>query len=733
MTQRRSSARVAAVFVLLLFAPPVLLSGLFVQPAHAQPQVCTTTYDPTDNVPDQQLAITSAGVYCFNAGTYDTQITVDANDVLLIGLGNDSSLVTIQPTFLTDNAPDLGSGSPSSVPAIIYVATGYTNVTVADLTVDGSLAGSAAASALPSCDSSYGCYFGILFWGASGNVTGNTLTDVDTSGYTPTPEGVGISIGTPVWTGGPCTSGCPYSSSVIISFNEVIGYAQNGIECEDGGTSCAISDNILTPQYDSRWYIASNGIEMGRGATGSIVENTISEDVYAAGGPDLFTQAQATGIFTNETVGTVVVSANTLYGDDVGIRLQGDAGTVSATSNEIDGSAFVGLAVVDEAQSVSGYTFRNEPVGIEVASNDPGSPAVVTIGCNVFSNVATPTATEAVDGGSARIDQVCLLAGPITPSSPKIDIGEAITLTANQSGGTAPYSYQWYTSPGCSASPIAGATSSTYQASPASATTYYYGANDSSSPAGSVCSAGDPVTVNPTLTAPVIAASSGAVDQDQSANLTTTTPSSGGTHPYAYQWLEEAPDADGYSAMTNATLSDYTFATSTSTTVGNWSFELQANDSAGESATSAAATVDVSAALSAGGITPASPNITSGDSITLTANPAGGVPPYAYQWYVDQGCTDPFSFATSSTFDVSPSSTTAYYYGVSDSNAATACSAGDTVTVVSFPPVPAFPFPFAIPVVLAATVAIYMAIRKTVRGGQAVPVKQRTQPRSSPR
>jgi hypothetical protein len=185
--------------------------------------------------------------------------------------------------------------------------------------------------------------------------------------------------------------------------------------------------------------------------------------------------------------------------------------------------------------------------------------------------------------------------------------------------------------------------------------------------------------------------------------------------------------------MTNATLSDYTFATSTSTTVGNWSFELQANDSAGESATSAAATVDVSAALSAGGITPASPNITSGDSITLTANPAGGVPPYAYQWYVDQGCTDPFSFATSSTFDVSPSSTTAYYYGVSDSNAATACSAGDTVTVVSFPPVPAFPFPFAIPVVLAATVAIYMAIRKTVRGGQAVPVKQRTQPRSSPR
>ena len=131
--------------------------------------------------------------------------------------------------------------------------------------------------------------------------------------------------------------------------------------------------------------------------------------------------------------------------------------------------------------------------------------------------------------------------------------------------------------------------------------------------------------------------------------------------------------------------------------------------------------------LSAGDITPSSPTINQGDSVTLTANPSDGVPPYTtYQWYTSLGCTDPIPYATSSTYDASPPVTTTYYYEVYDSAASAACSAGDTVTVVSSPPIPAFPFPFAIPVVLAATAAIYLAMRKSVLGGRAVPAKQWT-------
>ena len=70
-----------------------------------------------------------------------------------------------------------------------------------------------------------------------------------------------------------------------------------------------------------------------------------------------------------------------------------------------------------------------------------------------------------------------------------------MTLTANPSGGTTPYTYQSYTGAFCSL-PATGATGATYSPSPSTTTTYYYKATDSSG-AGteSVCSSGDTVTV----------------------------------------------------------------------------------------------------------------------------------------------------------------------------------------------------------------------------------------------
>jgi hypothetical protein len=47
------------------------------------------------------------------------------------------------------------------------------------------------------------------------------------------------------------------------------------------------------------------------------------------------------------------------------------------------------------------------------------------------------TATDLVTVNSA------LSAGSVTPSAPSIDNGQSITLTANPTGGTTPYSYSW--------------------------------------------------------------------------------------------------------------------------------------------------------------------------------------------------------------------------------------------------------------------------------------------------
>ena len=145
-----------------------------------------------------------------------------------------------------------------------------------------------------------------------------------------------------------------------------------------------------------------------------------------------------------------------------------------------------------------------------------------------------------IKGGAVDIANTgsSLVAGAITPPSWSIARGQSVTLAASPSGGTGPYSYQWYTSSDCSASQISGTTSSTYLASPTTTTTYYYRVNESSSPPATACSAGDPVTVNLALTAGTIAPGSLIIGEGDSVQLTANP--SGGVSPYTITWYRAA-------------------------------------------------------------------------------------------------------------------------------------------------------------------------------------------------
>jgi hypothetical protein len=199
------------------------------------------------------------------------------------------------------------------------------------------------------------------------------------------------------------------------------------------------------------------------------------------------------------------------------------------------------------------------------------------------------------------------------------------------------------------------------------------------------------LTVNSALVVGAVSGAPSTIDQGQTSSLSTTF--SGGTSPYTCQWLMEAPGAGSFSNFGSSSSctspASAPFATTGSTTAGTWKFELQVTDGASNAVTSSAGSVAVDSALSAGAITPSSPSVDYGQSVTLTANPLGGTAPYFYQWYAGASCTSPISGATSSTYDTGTlTSSVSYYYKVTDSaqSPSSACSPGDAVMV--FVPIP---------------------------------------------
>src|SRR2546427_1463969 len=269
-----------------------------------------------------------------------------------------------------------------------------------------------------------------------------------------------------------------------------------------------------------------------------------------------------------------------------------------------------------------------------------------------------------------------LVAGPIAPSTPSIDNGQRITLTASPSGGATPYSYQWY-SDGTCGNAIASAISPTLNTSPSTTTTYSYKVTDSANSPASQCSVANAVTVNPTLLAGAPSPSSPTIDAGQ--NIVLTSHASGGTPSLAYQWFS---DSSCMGVIPSATSTSYT---ASPVFVASYSYKVTDSAFTPSTACSLGDTVNVNPALVAGAITPSSPAIDNGQSVTLTTHVTGGTSQLSYQWYSDSICASPIPGATSSTFPFTFTSTTTFSYRVTDSSQGsapgTACSTGDTVTV----------------------------------------------------
>ena len=85
----------------------------------------------------------------------------------------------------------------------------------------------------------------------------------------------------------------------------------------------------------------------------------------------------------------------------------------------------------------------------------PPNPTLLALGVTVQSNTASVT-----------VDSALIVS--ISPTSVVINVGQSVTFNSTVSGGTPPYTYQWYLDD----SPVPGATNPTWTFTPASPGTY---------------------------------------------------------------------------------------------------------------------------------------------------------------------------------------------------------------------------------------------------------------------
>jgi hypothetical protein len=314
---------------------------------------------------------------------------------------------------------------------------------------------------------------------------------------------------------------------------------------------------------------------------------------------------------------------------------QGDSNYVSGTIGGPSGT----LTVNKAGASVPAPTLS--PSGINDAD------ASVSLSVTVSGNSGTPTGTVTF--------QVKIGSGSYS------SIGSAVTL---DSAGSASTTYT-----------LLAAGSYQFQV-------VYSGDSNYAGLTGSAVS----LTVNSALVAPTVSASKSAVDQSQTSILSSTTVTTG-TSPYTYQWLEKASGATTFSAISGATSSTYSFATSATTTTGTYSFELQVTDSASTPAivTSAAVSVTVNGVLTVAAL-PSALIMDVGQSKTFSAAANGGSGGYTYKWYINNAQV---SGQTNSnyTFTAKTASTTPVYAVVTDSVGASVNSNTATITVNASPTV----------------------------------------------
>ena len=140
-------------------------------------------------------------------------------------------------------------------------------------------------------------YFGVVVNGTTANVTNSLVHDIGEVPLNGAQHGNAV-----VFIGG---------ASGTISGNTVSSYQKNGITVSGAGTSASVLNNVVTGEGQIA-YIAQNGIQISFGATATVRGNTVSGNWYTPA------DTVACGLLLFDASG-VKTQMNTLFANEVNL------------------------------------------------------------------------------------------------------------------------------------------------------------------------------------------------------------------------------------------------------------------------------------------------------------------------------------------------------------------------------------------------------------------------------
>jgi hypothetical protein len=192
----------------------------------------------------------------------------------------------------------------------------------------------------------------------------------------------------------------------------------------------------------------------------------------------------------------------------------------------------------------------------------------------VFVKV-TDAASVAATSNTVTVTVNPALSVSISPTPVTLDVGQSQPFTSSVSGGTGPYSFQWY----LDGSAVSGATSATWTFTPSSAGSHTVYVNVTDAASATAMSNTATVTVKPALYVN-IAPASVVLYVGQSQLFTSSV--SGGMSPYTYQWYLNG------TAVSGAIVATWTF---TPSSPSSYTVYVKVTDAVSAAASSNPATV----------------------------------------------------------------------------------------------------------------------------------------------